>query len=51
MSSQLAVQGLLRSHFESWQLPKQYIPLEKFQFTSSGKIDRLNSVALYLNSK
>jgi len=50
MSSQLAVQGLLRSHFESWQLPKQYIPLEKFQFTSSGKIDRLKSVALYLNS-
>ena len=51
MSSQLAVQGLLRSYFESWQLPKQYIPLEKFQFTSSGKIDRLKSVALYLKSE
>ncbi len=50
-SSQLAVQALLHSHFESWQLPKQFIPLEKFQFTSSGKIDRLKSVALYLNSE
>jgi O-succinylbenzoic acid--CoA ligase len=40
----------LRNQFDSWQLPKQFIQLPNFQFTSSGKIDRLKSVALYLKS-
>jgi O-succinylbenzoic acid--CoA ligase len=40
----------LQQNFESWQLPKQYIQLANFQFTASGKIDRLKSVALYLKS-
>lgn len=43
---QLAVD--LRTKFESWEIPKQYIQLPTFQFTSSGKIDRLKSVALHL---
>ena len=47
---QSSIGSLLRNHFESWQLPKQYIHLDEFQFTSSGKIDRLKSVALYLKS-
>jgi O-succinylbenzoic acid--CoA ligase len=40
----------LQHKFESWQLPKQYIQLGKFQFTSTGKIDRLKSVDLYFKS-
>ena len=40
----------LRTKFESWEIPKQYIQLPTFQFTSSGKIDRLKSVALHLKS-
>jgi O-succinylbenzoic acid--CoA ligase len=44
------LQRILRNHFDSWELPKQYIQLSIFQFTSSGKIDRLKSVALYLKS-
>ncbi len=51
IESQRAIQGLLRTNFESWELPKQFIQLTSFQFTASGKIDRLKSVALYLNSK
>jgi O-succinylbenzoic acid--CoA ligase len=41
----------LRENFESWELPKQLIQLPSFQFTTTGKIDRLKSVALYLKSK
>ena len=44
------LQRILKNHFDSWELPKQYIQLPHFQFTSSGKIDRLKSVALYLKS-
>jgi len=51
VTRQSAMQDILRAQFESWQLPKQYIQLSSFQFTSSGKIDRLKSVALYLKSK
>jgi hypothetical protein len=40
----------MRHHFESWELPKNIIQLTNFQFTSSGKIDRLKTVALYLKS-
>ena len=41
----------MRAQFESWELPKKFILLPSFQFTASGKIDRLKSVALYLKSK
>jgi O-succinylbenzoic acid--CoA ligase len=51
LARQSAIHDILRSQFESWQLPKHYIQLSDFQFTSSGKIDRLKSVALYLKSK
>lgn len=44
------LQRILKNHFDSWELPKQYIQLPHFQFTTSGKIDRLKSVALYLKS-
>ena len=48
---QKALMQTLREIFESWELPKQLIQLPSFQFTSTGKIDRLKSVALYLKSK
>lgn len=47
---QAHLQQMLREQFDSWELPKQYIQLPNFQFTPSGKIDRLKSVALYLKS-
>lgn len=50
-SLQLPFMEKLRSNFEAWELPKQFIQLTEFQFTSSGKIDRLKSVDLYLKSK
>lgn len=34
----------------SWEIPKQVVYLSKFETTQSGKIDRLKSVDLYLNS-
>ncbi len=40
----------LKHQFESWELPKAFIYLSEFQFTPTGKIDRLKSVALYLKS-
>ncbi|WP_395768271.1 AMP-binding protein [Aquirufa sp.] len=49
--AEVALTKILRSTFESWELPKQFIHLSDFQFTSSGKIDRLKSVDLYLKSK
>jgi len=49
--AEVALSELLRSNFEAWELPKQNIQLPDFQFTSSGKIDRLKSVDLYLKSK
>jgi len=36
---------------QSWEIPKQVVYLPKFETTESGKIDRLKSVALYLNSQ
>lgn len=36
---------------ESWEIPKEVIYLSKFETTSSGKMDRLKSVALYLNAQ
>lgn len=36
---------------ESWEIPKQVVYLSKFETTASGKMDRLKSVALYLNSQ
>lgn len=50
LSSQHALQESLNAYFESWQLPKQFIQLPTLQFTSTGKIDRLKSVDLYLKS-
>ncbi len=36
---------------ESWEIPKQVVYLPKFETTASGKMDRLKSVALYLNAQ
>lgn len=36
---------------QSWEIPKQVVYLPKFETTESGKIDRLKSVALYLNKQ
>jgi O-succinylbenzoic acid--CoA ligase len=49
--SQNALKEILKDSFETWKLPKQFIHLPTFQFTHTGKIDRLKSVALYLKSK
>jgi len=35
----------------SWEIPKGIVYLPKFETTHSGKMDRLKSVALYLNSQ
>lgn len=45
-------ESVLRStSLESWEIPKQVVYLPKFETTASGKMDRLKSVALYLNSQ
>lgn len=36
---------------QSWEIPKLVVYLSKFETTQSGKMDRLKSVALYLNSQ
>ncbi len=51
LKEQYALEVAMRENFESWELPKQIIQLANFQFTATGKIDRLNSVALYLKSQ
>jgi O-succinylbenzoic acid--CoA ligase len=35
----------------AWEIPKSVVYLPKFETTPSGKMDRLKSVALYLNSQ
>lgn len=42
---------LQSTSLESWEMPKQVVYLSKFETTASGKMDRLKSVALYLNSQ
>lgn len=44
-------QSLRVPSLESWEIPKEVIYLSKFETTSSGKMDRLKSVALYLNAQ
>jgi O-succinylbenzoic acid--CoA ligase len=40
----------LKSNLESWEVPKQIIVLPEFLYTKSGKIDRPNTLTLYLNN-
>jgi len=40
----------LKLNLESWEVPKQIIVLPKFLYTKSGKIDRPNTLTLYLNN-
>jgi O-succinylbenzoic acid--CoA ligase len=44
-------QSLRVPSLESWEIPKDVIYLSKFETTGSGKMDRLKSVALYLNAQ
>lgn len=40
----------LKLNLESWEVPKQIISLPEFVYTKSGKIDRPNTLTLYLNN-
>ena len=40
----------LKFNLESWEVPKQIIVLPEFLYTKSGKIDRPNTLTLYLNN-
>jgi O-succinylbenzoic acid--CoA ligase len=40
----------LKLNLESWEVPKQFIILPEFLYTKSGKIDRPNTLTLYLNN-
>ena len=40
----------LKLNLESWEVPKQFIVLPEFLYTKSGKIDRPNTLTLYLNN-
>ena len=40
----------LKLNLESWEVPKQIIVLPEFLYTKSGKIDRPNTLTLYLNN-
>ena len=39
----------LKEKLESWEIPKEVISLPQFIYTNSGKIDRPNTLTLYLN--
>jgi O-succinylbenzoic acid--CoA ligase len=40
----------LKINLKSWEIPKDVIMMTKFFSTKSGKIDRINTVTLYLNN-
>ena len=40
----------LKLNLESWEVPKQFIVLPEFLYTKTGKIDRPNTLTLYLNN-
>jgi O-succinylbenzoic acid--CoA ligase len=40
----------LKLNLESWEVPKQIIVLPEFLYTKSGKIDRPNTLTLYLSN-
>jgi O-succinylbenzoic acid--CoA ligase len=40
----------LKLNLESWEVPKQFIVFPEFLYTKSGKIDRPNTLTLYLNN-
>jgi O-succinylbenzoic acid--CoA ligase len=47
---QLQLIDYLKFNLESWEVPKQFIVLPEFLYTKSGKIDRPNTLTLYLNN-
>jgi len=40
----------LKTHLESWQVPKQLILMTSFLYTATGKIDRSNTLTLYFKN-
>jgi O-succinylbenzoic acid--CoA ligase len=47
---QLQLIDYLKFKLKSWEIPKQFIVLPEFLYTKSGKIDRPNTLTLYLNN-
>ena len=47
---ELQLVDYLKLNLESWEVPKQLIVLPEFLYTKSGKIDRPNTLTLYLNN-
>ena len=47
---QLQLIDYLKFKLKSWEIPKQFIVLPEFLYSKSGKIDRPNTLTLYLNN-
>jgi O-succinylbenzoic acid--CoA ligase len=50
LNIQLQLIEYLKLNLESWEVPKQFIVLPEFLYTKTGKIDRPNTLTLYLNN-
>jgi O-succinylbenzoic acid--CoA ligase len=50
MFNQEALLAFLKEHLQAWETPKEIILLPNFVYTSLGKIDRPNTLTLYLNN-
>ena len=50
LNIQLQLIEYLKLNLESWEVPKQFIILPEFLYTKTGKIDRPNTLTLYLNN-
>ena len=50
LNIQLQLIDYLKLNLESWEVPKQFIVLPEFLYTKTGKIDRPNTLTLYLNN-
>ena len=50
LNIQIQLIDYLKLNLESWEVPKQFIVLPEFLYTKTGKIDRPNTLTLYLNN-
>ena len=50
LNIQIQLIDYLKFNLESWEVPKQFIVLPEFLYTKTGKIDRPNTLTLYLNN-
>jgi len=50
LNIQIQLIDYLKLNLESWEVPKQFIILPEFLYTKTGKIDRPNTLTLYLNN-